>query len=128
MSQTTPSMSQKRPATARMRTDSPRKKSRTSSGILPTSAALDPTPATSGAWAVKANTGECPPYADHAGWVEDPFTSTLYTLGGTHPGDQNLLPTSDFFRCNTKTMKGEHFTVSPQINNLFFFTSGFILG
>ena len=103
---------QKRPATARMHAVSPRKKQRTQ---LPLPTALDETtPGT-----VKANIGECPPYNDHAAWIEDTFNNTVYVFGGTRPGDDDCIPTSDFNKCDTRTMKWENLTVSfiSQVNS-----------
>ena len=102
---------QKRPATARMHAVSPRKKQRPGTQ-LPLSTALDETPHGT----VKANIGECPPYNDHSAWIEDSFNNTIYVFGGTRPGDDDCLPTSDFLRCDTRTMKWEDLTLS------FFFT------
>jgi hypothetical protein len=96
--------SQKRSATARMHAVSPRKKQRTQLQ-LPT--ALDQTPHGT----VKANIGECPPYNDHAAWIEDASNNTIYVFGGTRPGDVDCVPTSDFFRCDGKTMEWENLTV-----------------
>lgn len=97
-------MSQKRPATARMHTVSPRKRTRTDN--------LESTTAPPGSWLIKANIGECPPHADHAGWVEDPFNSMFYTIGGIHPGDEDCIPTSDFYSCDARSMKWQNLTVS----------------
>lgn len=96
------SRSQKR--SARMHTVSPRKKPRTDDETLPTT--LDP------AGSVRANTGDCPPYNDHSSWVEDAFNNAIYVFGGIRPDDEDSIPTTDFFRCNTKTMEWEDITVS----------------
>lgn len=88
---------------------SPRKKPRIDDEPqLPLPTALDQTPP----WTVKANIGECPPYNDHASWIEDTFNNAVYVFGGTRPGDQNSIPTSEFFRCDAGTMKWEDLTVS----------------
>lgn len=100
--------SQKRPTTARMHAFSPRKKQRTDETQPPLPTALDQTPHGT----VKANIGECPPYNDHAAWIEDAFNNTVYVFGGTRPGDEDCIPTSDFFRCDARTMKWEDLTVS----------------
>ncbi|KAF8802050.1 hypothetical protein BYT27DRAFT_7197538 [Phlegmacium glaucopus] len=104
------SRSQKRPTTARMHAVSPRKKARTddSGNQEPLTTALDPTPP--GTWLVKSNIGDCPPYTDHAGWVEDTVDNTVYMFGGTYPGDDDDVPTSDFYKCNTKTMEWQNLT------------------
>lgn len=108
---------QKRPATARMHV-SPRKKPRTDDvPQLPLPTALDQTPPGT----VNANTGECPPYNDHAAWIEDTTKNTVYAFGGTRPGDEDCIPTSDFFKCDAKTMHWENLTVKSfsQLNVIF---------
>jgi len=106
----TASTSQKRPTTARMHAVSPRKKPRTdNSGIREPLTTLGPT----GTWLVKANIGECPPYTDHAGWVEDAANNIVYMFGGTYPGDDDNIPIPCFYRCDTRTMKWQNLTVSP---------------
>jgi hypothetical protein len=102
------SRSQKRPATARMHAVSPQKKQRTDDQELTT--ALDPTPP--GTWLVKSNIGDCPPYTDHAGWIEDTVNHLVYVYGGMYPGDDQNVPTSDFYKCDTKTMEWQNLTVS----------------
>ena len=99
-----------------MHTISPRKKARIDDETLPT--ALD----SARPGAVRANTGDCPPYNDHSSWVEDAFNNMIYVFGGIRPDDNHdNIPTSDFFRCDTRCMKWEDITVSfPQENNLFF--------
>lgn len=42
-------------------------------------------------------------------------------FGGTRPGDQDSIPTSDFYKCDARTMGWENLTVSfSQANNLFY--------
>ena len=103
---------QKRPATARIHAHSPAKRLRTDSGTVIAFAALD-------GWEVKPNFGDCPAYADHSGWAEDPSNNMVYMLGGVYPGDEDLIPTSDLYACDTRTMKWINLTVSLQINNIF---------
>jgi hypothetical protein len=72
--------------------------------------------------AVKASTGECAPYNDHSAWIEDGFNDRVYVFGGTSPGDKDYIPTSNFFKCDAKTMHWEDLTVSfSRVNNLLRF-------
>ena len=102
-------ISQKRAATARMHAASPRKKQRTGTNETqpPLPTALDQVPHGT----VKGNIGECPPYNDHAAWVEDAINNTVYVYGGTRPEDWDSTPTSDFFKCDARTMTWENLTV-----------------
>ena len=106
--------SQKRAATARMHAVSPRKKPRR----------MDDNKSSD----VKANTGECPPYNDHASWIEDVYNNMVYVFGGTRPGDEDCIPTSDFYRCDTKSMKWEDITVPFHMWIIFWDLIFYVLG
>ena len=96
---------------ARMHAESPRKKLRTASdndAQLPLPTALDQSPPGT----VKRNIGDCPPFNDHSAWIEDGFNNKAYMFGGTRPRDQHCIPTSDFYRCDMKSMNWENITVS----------------
>lgn len=106
----------KKRSTARMHAVSSRKKQRMDDDNQePLATAMDSTPSGT----VKANIGECAPYNDHSSWIEDPYNNTIYMFGGTSPGDPDSIPTSDFFRCDARTMEWEDITVSfSLVNNL----------
>lgn len=63
-------------------------------------------------WSVRRMDGKCPPFNDKAGWMEDPTNRRIYAYGGLAPGDESEIPTSDFYVCDTTTMKWKNITVS----------------
>jgi hypothetical protein len=109
-SQAPSSATSKRPATARMHAvpDSPRKRQRIDDPQRPLPTALDQAPPGT----VKANIGECAPFNDHSAWVDDTFNNVFYVFGGTRYEDKDCIPTSDFFKCDARTMEWENMTVS----------------
>ncbi|KAF9554988.1 hypothetical protein CPC08DRAFT_148943 [Agrocybe pediades] len=67
----------------------------------------------------KSMKGECAPFNNCAQWIHDPFNMKMYMLGGTRPTDEANIPTSDFFRYDTETMKWEDLTHSVTYHNPF---------
>jgi hypothetical protein len=62
-------------------------------------------------WFVRRMDGKCPPFSDKASWMEDPRNRRIYAYGGLAPGDKSDIPTSDFYVCDTTTMKWKNITV-----------------
>ncbi|KAF9473617.1 hypothetical protein BDN70DRAFT_964168 [Pholiota conissans] len=50
---------------------------------------------------IQPATGECPPYNDHFGTVEDHSNHKVYLIGGFRCGTRDNMPTSDFSVCDT---------------------------